>query len=78
MVQKDKLKDETYSLAHKIGNLSPAVISMGKQAFYKQIELNIETAYEFAQDEMVKHLEHPDAKEGISAFLTKRPPNWTQ
>ena len=78
VVQKDKLKDETYSLAHKIANLSPAVISMGKQAFYKQIELNIETAYEFAQDEMVKHLEHPDAKEGISAFLTKRPPNWTQ
>ncbi|MBR61999.1 MAG: enoyl-CoA hydratase [Dehalococcoidia bacterium] len=76
VVQKDRLKDETYALAHEIANLSPSVISMGKQAFYQQIELNIETAYEFAKHEMVNNLEHPDAKEGISAFLTKRQPNW--
>jgi enoyl-CoA hydratase/carnithine racemase len=78
VVPKHNLKAETNSLAHQIANSSPAVISMGKQAFYKQIELNIETAYDFAKDQMVKHLEHPDAKEGISAFINKRRPNWTK
>ena len=51
---------------------------MGKKAFYKQIELNIESAYDFAKDQMVKHLEHPDAKEGISAFINKRRPTWVE
>ena len=78
VVPKNNLKDETLSLAHQIANSRPAVISMGKKAFYKQIELNIESAYDFAKDQMVKHLEHPDAKEGISAFINKRRPTWVE
>ncbi|PZC42918.1 MAG: Enoyl-CoA hydratase/carnithine racemase [Chloroflexi bacterium] len=77
IVPKTDLKAETNFLAHQIAKSSPSVISMGKEAFYKQIELDIEKAYDFAKHEMVKHLKHPDAKEGISAFINKRRPNWT-
>lgn len=77
VVANNELDVETIDLARQIADKSPAVLSMGKKAFYKQIELDIKAAYDFAKGEMVKHLEHPDAREGISAFIDRREPNWT-
>ena len=49
----------------------------GSAAFYRQIEMDRPSAYQFASKVMVDNLQTDDAKEGISAFLEKRPPVWT-
>jgi enoyl-CoA hydratase/carnithine racemase len=55
---------------------SPAVVRLGKAAFYRQIEQPLETAYDAAGGAMAKSLTLADAEEGIDAFLGKRPPRW--
>jgi enoyl-CoA hydratase/carnithine racemase len=63
-------------LAQKISAKSPAVIKLGKDAFYRQLEMGIADAYAYAGEVMVQNMMARDAAEGISAFLEKRPPNW--
>lgn len=57
-------------------NSSPAVIALGKQAFYQQLSLPEPEAYQQATDLMVTNSQFADAKEGINAFLQKRAPEW--
>jgi enoyl-CoA hydratase/carnithine racemase len=65
-------------LAAKIASRSAATIALGKPTFYRQIEAQLEDAYEIAARAMVKNLEHEDSREGVAAFLEKRAPNWNQ
>jgi enoyl-CoA hydratase/carnithine racemase len=55
---------------------SPAVIGEGKRAFYRQVEMPIAEAYDFAGQSMACNVLAPDANEGIDAFLGKRAPVW--
>ena len=55
---------------------SPAVVRLGKDAFYRQIEQPLESAYDAAGGAMAKNLTLHDAEEGIDAFLGKRPARW--
>ncbi|MBU3689072.1 MAG: enoyl-CoA hydratase [Acidimicrobiales bacterium mtb01] len=50
----------------------------GKQAFYAQIDLPQDEAYQYAVDVMAEAAVSPDAQEGMDAFLNKRHPNFTQ
>ncbi len=63
-------------LAHVIASKSPAVVAIGKEAFYAQIEMEVADAYAYASDVMVRNMLHRDAEEGIGAFIDKRPPDW--
>lgn len=56
---------------------SPMTIRMGKQAFYKQLNMDEPSAYECATKVMTENAIKHDAQEGISAFLQKRQANWT-
>lgn len=57
----------------------PAVaIRTGKQMFYKQLELGLSQAYEFAGQTMSCNMMDADTIEGIDAFIEKRPPNWKE
>ncbi|MBU3565214.1 enoyl-CoA hydratase [Polynucleobacter sp. MWH-HuK1] len=76
VVEPDELEDYTLSMAKKIAEKSYPIISLGKEAFYRQSELSIDDAYSYASDVMKKNLEMHDAREGISAFIEKRPPIW--
>ena len=55
---------------------SPAVVALGKRAFYEQIDRGLAGAYEAAGEAMACNLLEPDAAEGIDAFLGKRSPSW--
>ena len=71
-----KLDDEVLILAKKIASKSNLTIKIGKKAFYKQLEMPLSKAYKYASKMMTKNAMALDAKEGISAFLEKRNPNW--
>ena len=72
---KSKLNSETLKIAKKIASKSNLTIKIGKQAFYKQLEMPLRKAYFYASKVMTLNMMATDAKEGISAFLEKRQPN---
>lgn len=64
-------------LAAKIASKSMVTVKTGKQAFYRQLDLPLAEAYAYTSRVMTENLLLRDAEEGISAFIAKRPPNWT-
>jgi enoyl-CoA hydratase/carnithine racemase len=71
-----ELRGAADDLAAAIAAKSAAVVALGKQAFYRQIELDRETAYDFTGKAMVRNLMMRDSEEGFAAFIEKRKPNW--
>jgi enoyl-CoA hydratase/carnithine racemase len=76
MVTPGQERDEAIRLARQIASKSAAVVKIGKQAFYDQIEMNLADAYRHASAVMVENMMLHDAAEGIGAFLDKRKPTW--
>jgi enoyl-CoA hydratase/carnithine racemase len=64
-------------LATRIADASPLTVGLGKQAFYRQIDLDKRQAYDLTKVVMSMNALAADAQEGICAFLEKRPPTWT-
>ena len=75
-VEDSELKKHTLEIALKISKKSPKVLKIGKEAFYNQIDMTLSEAYNYASQVMVENMLNLDAKEGISAFIDKRKPNW--
>ena len=73
---KSKLNKEVLKVAKKIASKSNLTIKIGKQAFYKQLEMPLRNAYAYTSKMMTINMMALDAKEGISAFLEKRKPKW--
>jgi len=76
VVPENRLADEVAALAGQIAGKSPLVVKIGKQAFYRQAELGLAEAYDYASQVMTTNMLARDAEEGIDAFLQKRPPKW--
>jgi enoyl-CoA hydratase/carnithine racemase len=72
-----ELQAETRRLAARIADASTLTVSLGKQAYYTQIDLDQPKAYAYAKEVMSMNSLAADAQEGISAFLEKRAPCWT-
>ena len=73
---KSKLNIEVLKVARTIASKSNLTIRIGKQAFYKQLEMPLRKAYAYTSKMMTKNMMAMDAKEGIGAFLEKRAPKW--
>ena len=73
---KSKLNNEVLKVAKNIASKSKLTIKIGKQAFYKQLEMPLRNAYKYTSKMMTLNMMAQDAKEGISAFLEKRKPEW--
>ncbi len=64
------------ALADTIAGKARRVLAIGKEAFGRQIEMGLEEAYGYAAEVMTRNMMMADAREGIDAFLGKRPPRW--
>jgi enoyl-CoA hydratase/carnithine racemase len=67
---------EALRLAEAIASKSTATVAIGKEAFYRQLEMPLAAAYAEAAEVMVRNMLYRDAAEGIGAFIEKRPPVW--
>jgi len=76
VVEATKLKDFVLDKAQKISKKSLVTLKIGKEAFYKQLDMKLSDAYDYASNVMVENMLKLDAKEGIEAFIEKRKPNW--
>ena len=74
--QNSSLEEEVSKLAETIASKSNKVVKIGKKAFYKQLEMPLSEAYKYTSEVMSENMMTMDAREGISAFLEKRIPNW--
>jgi enoyl-CoA hydratase/carnithine racemase len=77
VVPAPELRSSTRKLATRIAQASPLTVSIGKQAYYAQIDLDQPKAYAYAKEVMTTNALANDAQEGISAFLGKRIPCWS-
>jgi enoyl-CoA hydratase/carnithine racemase len=68
--------DEARAMASIIASKSPLTVKTGKQAFYRQREMNLAEAYAHAAEVMTVNMLARDAEEGIGAFVEKRTPKW--
>jgi enoyl-CoA hydratase/carnithine racemase len=77
VVAADALDGAVADLAGTIASKSPLTLAVGKDAFYRQLEMPLDEAYAYASEVMTRNMMARDAEEGIDAFLGKREPTWT-
>ena len=73
----EKLSQTTDELAKLVAGKPASTVKIGKDAFYRQAEMGLAEAYDYAAEVMVENMLNRDAEEGIGAFIEKRPPNWS-
>ncbi len=76
VVPADRLDAALAALAQLIIDKSQTAVAAGKRVFYRQLEMGLEAAYEYASEEMACNMMFHDAGEGIDAFIGKRKPAW--
>jgi enoyl-CoA hydratase/carnithine racemase len=76
VVEADRVVNEAVEFGRKIAAKPRRTLKIGKEAFYKQLDMTLEDAYRYAAQVMVENMLDAEAEEGIGAFLDKREPNW--
>ncbi|MGA9323608.1 MAG: enoyl-CoA hydratase [Xanthobacteraceae bacterium] len=76
VVEAGSEREEALKLARKIASKSTLTVKIGKEAFYRQIEMPLAKAYKYTAEVMVENMLARDADEGIDAFIEKRAPKW--
>ena len=76
VVPQAELREAVDGLARQIAGKSAFTVKIGKEAFYRQAELDLASAYRYAAEVMTTNMLAEDAGEGIDAFLAKRAPVW--
>lgn len=77
-VPAEQLDAASNELAETIAGKLGTAVRIGKQAFYRQVEMPMDDAYAYTRDVMVENMLYRDTEEGIAAFIEKRPPEWRQ
>jgi len=63
-------------LTRDIASKSSYTVALGKESFYRQLEMSRRDAYNYVNEVMIRAFNSKDAEEGITAFLEKRKPEW--
>jgi enoyl-CoA hydratase/carnithine racemase len=78
VVAPELLEGEAMQLAQRIAGKPLRAVKIGKEAFYRQLEMPLAEAYDYASAIMTRNMLEAEAEEGIGAFLEKRPPKWPE
>jgi enoyl-CoA hydratase/carnithine racemase len=78
VVPQEDLATATEEMAQLVASKLGAAVKIGKQAFYEQVQMELDDAYAYTGQVMVENMLYRDTEEGIAAFLDKRPPDWSQ
>ena len=78
VVPPDALLEAAHEMADLIASKPISTVKIGKEAFYRQLEMPLSDAYDYAAHTMVENMLNRDAEEGIGAFLEKRDPKWEE
>lgn len=78
IVPADRLAEEAAALADTVAAKLGSAVRIGKRAFYDQIQMPLDQAYAYTAEVMVENMLDRNTAEGISAFIEKRDPDWTQ
>jgi enoyl-CoA hydratase/carnithine racemase len=76
VVAPDRLEDAFDALLARLLDKPQEVLALGKRAFYRQLEMGLEDAYDFTTEVIVDNALGRDFEEGLAAFLDKRAPLW--
>ncbi|OQM73478.1 enoyl-CoA hydratase [Manganibacter manganicus] len=76
VVPREYLNQIVGKYAQTIASKSPLTLKIGKEAFYRQVEMGLAEAYDYTGRVMVENMLARDAEEGIGAFIGKRQPDW--
>jgi enoyl-CoA hydratase/carnithine racemase len=76
VVDGDRVVNAAVELGRKIATKPARTLKIGKEAFYRQLDMPLDEAYRYAADVMVENMLDAEAEEGIGAFLGKREPKW--
>ncbi len=74
----DALESETMGLATKLASKLGVAVKIGKESFYRQLEMGLEEAYAYTGANMAENMMFRDTERGVAAFLDKRKPEWEQ
>ena len=78
IVPPEALESETMKLARLIADKPRHTLKIGKEAFYRQLEMPLNAAYDYASEVMTTNMLAAEAEEGIGAFIEKRQPRWPE
>jgi enoyl-CoA hydratase/carnithine racemase len=76
VAEPDRVVNEAIDLGRQIAMKPKRTLKIGKEAFYRQLDMALEDAYAYASKVMVENMLDEEAQEGIGAFIDKRQPNW--
>jgi enoyl-CoA hydratase/carnithine racemase len=76
VVEEGRALPEALSMAERIASKPRATVAVGKEAFYRQAEMDLQSAYDYASQAMAENMMSQDAEEGIGAFIDKRRAVW--
>lgn len=77
VVPSENVDSETEKICDAIKSKSRSVVTFGRKFFYEQIEMDLNSAYKHGSKAMTDNLQLNDGKEGITSFIEKRKPKWT-
>jgi enoyl-CoA hydratase/carnithine racemase len=76
VVEEGRALPEALSMAERIASKPRATVAVGKEAFYRQAEMDLQSAYDYASQAMAENMMSQDAEEGMGAFIDKRRAVW--
>jgi len=76
VVAGDRVVNEAVEFGRQIATKPKRTLKIGKEAFYRQLDMPLDDAYAYASAVMVENMLDAEAEEGIGAFIDKRQPRW--